>query len=366
MGRGGIYFRQTLPSPGVHQPKRTPDVSPQSSNIQFKEIESAGVNQMVDSSSVALLAEINSKAKKPLIWPWILILSLCLLSSIAIFTEWFWLYWFLIPLCCGATAWAIYKDKLRKTIVLFYELEPHIEQAYQNFHAAFDSLTKCSRVWHIDSQGKINSTYDWKVNAGASSLVKRRPANPDTAPPSYFQCNISIPSLPAGGRRLYFLPDRVLLRDATGFGSVNFEQIEVNSHDARFIEDGTVPNDAKVVDSTWRYLNKKGGPDRRFNNNRKIPIVLYEEILLTSNNGLREMLQISRTGVGDQLRAAIRGMAAAISQRENPATDANYIKCPCQSCGVHIEFPASALGTQVACPRCGAETVLYNPGASTY
>lgn len=207
MGRGGIYFRQTLPTPGMHRTSRTPEILPQSSSIQFKEIGTAGVTQMVDSSSAALLDEINSKAKTPLIWPWILILSLALLGSTAIFTEQFWLYCLLIPLSCAALVWAVYKDKSRKTVVLFYDLEPHIEQAYQNFHAAIDSLKNCSRVWHIDSQGKINSTYDWKVNAGASSIVKRKTATPDTAPPSYFQCNISIPSIPAGGRRLYFMPD---------------------------------------------------------------------------------------------------------------------------------------------------------------
>ena len=27
---------------------------------------------------------------------------------------------------------------------------------------------------------------------------------------------------------------------------------------------------------TWKYVNKKGDPDKRFKDNRKIPIVLYE------------------------------------------------------------------------------------------
>src|SRR6267143_4885096 len=71
MGLGGIYFRQTIPS--SENRKFAPEFpEEQSSRIDFKEIESGSVSQMVDSSSAALLEEINSKSKKPLIWPWIL------------------------------------------------------------------------------------------------------------------------------------------------------------------------------------------------------------------------------------------------------------------------------------------------------
>jgi hypothetical protein len=73
MGRGGIYFRQTLPSPSNSNTLRIAPEVPreESSSIQFEEIESGNVSQMIDSSSVALLGEINSKSGKPLIWPWI-------------------------------------------------------------------------------------------------------------------------------------------------------------------------------------------------------------------------------------------------------------------------------------------------------
>jgi hypothetical protein len=365
MGRGGIYFRQTLPSANSYKRQEVPEVVPQASGIQFKEIESANVTQMVDSSSAALLAEINAKANKPLVWPWILVLSICLFVFVAMFTESFWIYCLLIPLCCPSLTWAVYNDKLRKTVVLFYELEPQIEQAYQNLHTAFDSLIHCARFWHVDSKGTIRTTYDWKVNAGASALVKRRTAAVDTTPPPYFQCNISIPSILAGRRCLYFLPDRILVRDATGVGAVGFDQLEITSREERFIEDGRVPNDTKVVGKTWRYVNKKRDPDRRFNNNREIPIVLYEAILLASTSGLQELFQASRIGIGSQMSAAIKEMSSTISNRKNPPVEGDYIKCPCSSCGLHIEFPASAVGMRVARPGCGAETTLFRPGTLT-
>ena len=64
MGRGGIYFRQTLPSSKKPESRRTPLGVPEerSSSIEFHDIESGSVSQMVDSSSTELLEEINSKS----------------------------------------------------------------------------------------------------------------------------------------------------------------------------------------------------------------------------------------------------------------------------------------------------------------
>ena len=57
---------------------------------------------------------------------------------------------------------------------------------------------------------------------------------------------------------------------------------------------------------TWQYVNKNGGPDRRFNNNRQLPIMLYGEVELTTPTGLRWMLQLSRPDVASVMAAALR------------------------------------------------------------
>jgi hypothetical protein len=93
-------------------------------------------------------------------------------------------------------------------------------------------------------------------------------------------------------------------------------------------------------------VNKKGGPDRRFNNNREIPIVIYEEILLTSKSGVQELFQASRTGIGVKLDSAVKQMASAIAQRGQPQTEDGYIKCACNNCDNSIEFLRMALAKQ--------------------
>jgi hypothetical protein len=163
---------------------------------------------------------------------------------------------------------------------------------------------------------------------------------------------------------LYFLPDRILFWDTNGVGAVGFEQLDINSGEQRFIEDEGVPSDTRVVGKTWKYKNVKGGPDRRFSNNREIPIVIYEAIRLTSKSGVQELFQASKTGIGATLNSAVKQMALAISQRGESKTEDGYIKCPCNNCDVLIEFPAHGLGQTITCPHCKLETVLFRPGTS--
>jgi hypothetical protein len=69
-----------------------------------------------------------------------------------------------------------------------------------------------------------------------------------------------------------------------------------------------VPKDATVTGSTWRYVNKKGGPDRRFKNNPEIPICAYEKLHVSSPTGLNEMIQVSRQGASVGMREAVSAL----------------------------------------------------------
>jgi Zn-dependent protease with chaperone function len=43
------------------------------------------------------------------------------------------------------------------------------------------------------------------------------------------------------------------------------------------------------------------------------------------------------------------------------APSPDLAKCPCQNCGVHLEFPIALAGSSISCPSCGAGTVLEAP-----
>jgi hypothetical protein len=314
MGRGGLYYRQTLPSgaSGRNQAPNSPELQQSNTEIEhdpLKEIESAHITQMVDSSSADLVVEMNNKRKKVRIWPFIATLGAVLTFVAFKSSEAPTLALVITVVTVALTILASIKDSLRKTTVLFFELEPEIEALYQKLHDSFDQLSSSSSKWHVEAEGAVK---DRKRNAGATSVIKRTTISLGTGNPPYIKTNVSVPSIPVGKQTLYFFPDKVLIFEPNGVGAVSYPNLRISVESTRFIEDGSVPRDAKVVDRTWKYVNKRGGPDKRFKDNRELPIALYEDLKFTSDTGLNERIEISRVGFGDGFSNAIGMLAKSI------------------------------------------------------
>jgi hypothetical protein len=360
MGRGGLYFRATLPGGHGENRRVTPETTPGSFvSDGLEEIESASTLGMIDSSSAALLEEINSKAKKMSIWPFVLLGTATVLVGLIALQAPLWVVVVLSLLGAGVVYFASVQDRLRKTVVLFYQMEPQFEGAYQQIHDVFDQMRACRRIWHVEARGDVKTLYEWKTSGGASSVVRRKSIAFKQGAPPYFKTNVSIPLIPAGRQTIYFFPDRVLVYAPEGVGAVSYDALRVNWGDSRFIEEDGVPSDAKVVDTTWRFVNKSGGPDRRYNNNQQLPAALYGVVEFVSGSGLWERFQLSRTGLGPLLENAVQGLAAALGQ--GATVENRFLTCPCNNCSGHIEFPADGVGQPIACPHCGLQTVLFCP-----
>jgi len=364
MGRGGLYFRATLPgsipgrtAPAPIQPGLT---GPATDDDRFQQLESGAASTMVDSSSAQLLDEINGKARRVTLWPIALTLSGLVHIMFVPGGAPLWLLWLTIPLSAALIAAAAYRDNIKKTVVLFYSMEPHLEEAYQALHNAFDTAQCCGASWQIPSERHTIGLYDWKTNSGADAVVTRKSIRFGKGHPSYFKTNIAVPFIPAQRLKLYFFPDRILVYDGSSVGAINYSELAIATRNIRFHEEDGVPSDAQVVGSTWRYVNKSGGPDRRFNNNTEIPIVLYEQVQIASPSGLGEVFQFSRQGIGADLKNVVTGMANAIADK----VEDRYVVCPCNVCNGHIEFPESGAGRTVTCPFCKMETVLFIPAQS--
>lgn len=78
---------------------------------------------------------------------------------------------------------------------------------------------------------------------------------------------------------------------------------------SQHIEYEAVPGDATVVEHTWQYVNKKGGPDRRFKNNRKLPVCRVNRLHLSSDRGLDVRLMASRDGAFNEFARAFQHLA---------------------------------------------------------
>jgi hypothetical protein len=113
--------------------------------------------------------------------------------------------------------------------------------------------------------------------------------------------DVRFPSISLATESLYFLPDAVLVVSRNSITALDYNDISVSAETVRFIEEGPAPSDAQIVDQTWRYVNKKGGPDRRFNFNKQLPVCLYSEVNLGSAGGLNARLHISDAAAAEPL-----------------------------------------------------------------
>ena len=321
MGRGGLYYRKTLPA-GLRE-RRQPINEPAFDNYDerellhepistghgpLEEIKSANISQMIDSTSASLVQEINDNRQKLPIWPFVVAAGV-FFSLLALIKIQFPILTFLIVIVSViGVIFAVVKDSLRRTTVLFFDLEPEIEAAYQKLHDTFIKMSSSSRAWHIKAEGAV---YDQKRHAGAGTILQRNLITLSIKSPPHVETNIPTPCISLGEKDLYFFPDKVLVFDSNNVGAVGYPNLQVSVEATRFIETEKVPLDAQVVDYTWQYVNKRGGPDRRFNDNYEIPIALYEDILFTSITGLNERIELSRVGFGGGFAGAIRKLAGS-------------------------------------------------------
>ncbi|WP_246667407.1 hypothetical protein [Bradyrhizobium macuxiense] len=200
---------------------------------------------------------------------------------------------------------------LSNTISLDYDLSGDAAERFEALGQAFGALSACSRIWRIPLE---RHEADWKRNAGTSKAVQRTLISLGRANPSLVKCNVEFLQLPLGNKTLYFTPDAILVVAGVRVAAFRYNDVELVSRAVRFVEDDAAPSDALVVAETWRFVNRNGGPDRRFNNNRKLPVCLFGEFDLKSASGLNERILCSRADVSEGFASAIVAMRA-----DNPA-----------------------------------------------
>ena len=189
----------------------------------------------------------------------------------------------------GFIALKIY-SKTAGLVDLEYVIDPDQQEEVDRHMEPMLKVTESQKVWRIMQTSKV---IDRKYSAGAANTVKRVTCAASKKAPFPFKANTPAASFKAGKETLVFLPDKLFILQKSEVGVLNYSDIETYVHTTRFIEEEGVPKDAEVVGRTWKYVNKSGGPDRRFKNNRELPICLYGEIELRSESGLNTVLMFS-------------------------------------------------------------------------
>lgn len=290
-------------------PPQTPPAGPTASHpelisageVVLSDVSGATTLEMAKVSSSELVTQLNSAARSMPFWPW------CLLLTVALMAVSPWTALAGAPL----TVWIFWKDRIRRTVVAFYDVQGTESARFQQLVDSFEQARTAQRAWHVVAAGAVTTTQQHKVNAGASAVVERLPVSHSVGGPKHLSSNIAVPSLTTPRRAVYFLPDRVLIRDGRHYSDIAYRDLHSEAAPQRFIESGSVPADAIVLDHTWQYVNVKGGPDRRYKNNRQLPIVQYSRLTLADNAGYSAIFDFSAPAASSTINNALRTMATS-------------------------------------------------------
>lgn len=176
-------------------------------------------------------------------------------------------------------------------IKLYYEFDDESRKMYNSLKEIWITLSQSRKLWQINSSTRVFNT---KYNAGAGNNVDRNNAFIMSKLPSFIKANIDIYGLNLRNQKMYFTPDRILVfKPFRKVFGCSYRDMFLGISSQRFVESERVYKDAEVVDYTWRYTNKDGSRDLRFNNNRKYPVCKYGELTIKSPNGIHTVIEFS-------------------------------------------------------------------------
>lgn len=193
---------------------------------------------------------------------------------------------------------AVFIDRFRRSVKVKFEPNGATAKITEGLSIAFRELMQAKAAWAVHFETR---TSDWKRNAGATGLNKRKLISLQFGKPHCIRGPQRFPFVRSGSDEIYLLPDAALIITGGEIASVSYRELEFSSTIVRFVEEDRLPADCAPVDYTWRYVNKSGGPDRRFKGNRQLPICLYGEMLFRSAGGLNCKIQISKPSTAEPL-----------------------------------------------------------------
>ena len=179
-------------------------------------------------------------------------------------------------------------------IDLEYTFEDDQAAEVERRMAPLTKIATSKKLWYISQTSKVK---DKKRSAGASNTIKRNNCKVSNNVPFPFKTNAPAVCFDVGKEKLVFLPDKLFVFQGGKIGALNYSDVTTEVKGQRFIEEEKVPKDAKVIEHTWKYVNKSGAPDKRFNDNRKIPVCLYGKLFVRSDSGLNTEIMFSNIDI---------------------------------------------------------------------
>lgn len=129
---------------------------------------------------------------------------------------------------------AIALDRYRRSVKITYEPQGAASQIASALVDSFNDFASCNSVWRVQAE---NNTADWKRNAGATVLNRRKRIQVGLDRPICIRRGPIFPALKSGKEEIYLLPDAALIVANNSVAAVPYQQLNVLNSRTKFIEE---------------------------------------------------------------------------------------------------------------------------------
>ncbi len=201
-------------------------------------------------------------------------------------------------------------QKSKATISLSYKgnLDKGTSTRFSEVREALEGLASSRMIWSFAGSARLP-----KAGEVAPS-PEREPARIGLLPTPGIRADVPVWGIEVGDERIFFFPEGALLYTDDRYDPLPYNSMKVAFSSGRFFEEEDLPDDATVVERTWRFSRPDGSPDPRYKkDNVEIPIVFYGLLEISAPSLPRIRLEVS-----DRLAAArlARTFGAEVSTEE--------------------------------------------------
>jgi hypothetical protein len=163
---------------------------------------------------------------------------------------------------------------------------------YLDLKKEFVQLITCEKIWDNVSSVKLNQI---KTKQKASTGVQIEEVEfslknihiIESEHQAFYLQNFN-------GDNIYIYPSFCLmLSNDLKFIVIDIRELEFKIEEQKMMYIEEPPSDAEIIEETYIKVNKDGTPDKRFIDNRIVPILKFGRIIIQSKSGLNEVFSFS-------------------------------------------------------------------------
>jgi len=209
-------------------------------------------------------------------------------------------------------------QKAKTTISLSYmgDLDEETSTRFSSVREALESLASSGRIWHLLDSAKLPKTGE------VVPSPEREPARVGLLPTPGIKADVPVWGIEAGEENFYFFPEGALIYRDDRYHPLPYNSLKVVFFSRRFFEEEDLPDDATVVERTWRFSRADGSPDPRYKkDNVEIPVVLYGLLQISTPSGPKVRLEVSDRRAASRFASTF---GAKVSMEEPKEKKAGY------------------------------------------